>query len=439
MLTFATFAQQAVKISLGTNRVDFKTATVRRAKLSTGSLHFDDHFYPLVERGNETILASQGLVPQEIVKAMYSGMIAGRNTLSDVVGHCPGDYCTWEEHRTLAVCSSLEDLSSSVYSLNPFDTDYTEMSVRELDPAPDFVNGTRSSFWTATRNASTVADDQGEDKDHRKLAETGIADIFVGYFPPCAYNSDELWSESREDPKRWKAHRATLEYCLHTIKPTSNSSMETKIIETKKDLKWEKDEKNPRYCHTENGEDFCVRDSWQMARQLDQIFNGMGSYWSVDNGDNYYKGPWTLFLTNDILGDNVSRCDTDPNLGFAGFQRRMDNVAVAITNELRRGEATGETVRGEVFNNRQYFRMQLYWLSVPGVLYVVTTLLLFGTIFRTASQETPIWKSSALVLLRCMDRENNMNYLDEVEDKARNTAVELKYTGENWYLQNTTG
>ncbi|PSN65746.1 hypothetical protein BS50DRAFT_677115 [Corynespora cassiicola Philippines] len=166
------------------------------------------------------------------------------------------------------------------------------------------------------------------------------------------------------------------------------------------------------------------------------MFNGTGSYWI--GGDDYYSGPWTLFLTSDILGQELSICDTSPNLGLAGFQRRINNIAVSITNELRTGKNTSELVSGEVWKTQQYFQVQLYWLSVPGLLYIITTVLLFTTISGTISQNVPIWKSSPLVLLRCMDRGNDMSYLNEVEEKARKTGVELKYSGENWYLQNLT-
>jgi len=92
-------------------------------------------------------------------------------------------------------------------------------------------------------------------------------------------------------------------------------------------------------------------------------------------------------------------------------------------------------VEGVAWERQQYFDIQFYWLCLPAALYIGTSILLIGTIFDSAARDTPLWKSSPLVLLRAMDRENNMRSVDQVEEEARSTAVELKYTGKGWYLR----
>lgn len=261
-------------------------------------------------------------------------MIADESTASNVTGFCPGDSCKWRNYKTLAVCSSFEDISSNLYSENLNGTDHKEMYVEGLDPAP-FVNRFLSSFWTTTSNAFMVAKNDGEANNRPEhLHETKITDIYVAYFSACSYRSGSgPWSTAREDPKRWKAYKASLHYCLQTLNSTgSNSSTTTTTVNTNTDLTW-KDSRsdNTTYCHTEDGEDFCVNNTVLIRNQLDQMFNGIGSYWI--GGDDYYSGLWTLFLTSDILGQELSICDTSPNLGLAGFQRRINNIAVSITNE----------------------------------------------------------------------------------------------------------
>jgi hypothetical protein len=54
---------------------------------------------------------------------------------------------------------------------------------------------------------------------------------------------------------------------------------------------------------------------------------------------------------------------------------------------------------------------------------------------KAADNNTPIWKSSPLVLLKVMDRANDMKYLDKLEEKISSTAVGLRHTRENWYLR----
>jgi hypothetical protein len=61
---------------------------------------------------------------------------------------------------------------------------------------------------------------------------------------------------------------------------------------------------------------------------------------------------------------------------------------------------------------------------------------LIFSIVTSSKADTPLWKSSPLVLLEAMDLSNHMQSLNQVKSEARSTRMKLQYTGENWHLQN---
>ena len=47
-------------------------------------------------------------------RAIVSGVLDESISLSDVKGNCSAEACRWENYATLAVCASIEDVSSSI-------------------------------------------------------------------------------------------------------------------------------------------------------------------------------------------------------------------------------------------------------------------------------------------------------------------------------------
>jgi hypothetical protein len=93
-------------------------------------------------------------------------------------------------------------------------------------------------------------------------------------------------------------------------------------------------------------------------------------------------------------------------------------------------------IKSNEWTKEQFFDITYYWMSFPLAIYLTITLFLFSTIVTSRKADTPLWKSSPLVLLEAMDLSNGMQSLEQVKLEARNTRVKLKYTGENWHLQN---
>jgi hypothetical protein len=131
----------------------------------------------------------------------------------------------------------------------------------------------------------------------------------------------------------------------------------------------------------------------------------------------------------------------------------MNNIAISMSNayatsgpcsylfctdmitSLRTGK-NAVPIKGIEWTKEQFFDVTYHWMSLPLAIYLIITLFLFSTIVTSSKADTPLWKSSPLVLLEAMDSSNRMQSLNQVELEARSTRVKLQYTGENWHLQN---
>ncbi|KAL5120193.1 hypothetical protein ACEQ8H_002019 [Pleosporales sp. CAS-2024a] len=204
--------------------------------------------------------------------------------------------------------------------------------------------------------------------------------------------------------------------------------METTIIDTQSDLLWNMSDPHsaPACISQPHLEDkFCVgqNDMRQWTSALARTLEGAASI--EEDFDNYFTGQWVPNMVGDILGPTPAACD--PNLeteyGMVGFRRRIDNIAIAMSNALRTGNLTSplSIVRGSEWHSEQYIAVDFDWLVPPGAVYLAITVFLFATIFKSRTMEVPLWKTSPLVLLHSVEQNNGMQTLKQVEKESRRT------------------
>ncbi|TLD19715.1 hypothetical protein PspLS_09644 [Pyricularia sp. CBS 133598] len=99
------------------------------------------------------------------------------------------------------------------------------------------------------------------------------------------------------------------------------------------------------------------------------------------------------------------------NASVASISAAMEGLAVAVTNQFRRtgsgphrpraeGDATGLTVRGDVWEDTTCFSLRWEWLILPAGLVAFTLVLLFAAVLRSYLEpEQPAWKASVLPMV----------------------------------------
>lgn len=258
--------------------------------------------------------------------AVTSGLLTRVNTPSDVTGDCVSERYDWEPYWTLAICPTVEDVTLGITSANPGTVEGIPMI------GPTLSN---STFMTlAIASDPTYRQMVGIALSNLTIEQRGtISDSLLLWYPPCTPN----WYQSHKDQQYWRAHRAKLNLCLQRLNSSFyNSSMHTEVIESKVDVAWRAESvvnsTSSDICGDSPDATHCVSDqflaSW--AFNLFEILNQTAS--TAPGGDNYYDTNWIRTFVTDIMGANPTACSEDASLGLPAFQRRMQNIASAMSN-----------------------------------------------------------------------------------------------------------
>lgn len=162
-------------------------------------------------------------------RAIYSGVLDEKKHVSDIIGECQAEACTWKQYTTLAVCASVDETSSSsTFNNKTNSVPGFHISGTTWEP-PALHLSDPDTFWMTAPFKDPTEVRNGD--------LPSISDIFVAYYPPC--NDQSLprgdyraWKEQLTNVSNWKAYRGSLNLCLQTLYSTYNTSMETTIIDT---------------------------------------------------------------------------------------------------------------------------------------------------------------------------------------------------------------
>lgn len=261
--------------------------------------------------------------------AIFSGGLQRQNLLSDVTGNCTSERCDWEPYWTLAVCPTVEDVTSRITSINPGRVEGVPMTAHTLK-AGEFL-----SFSLVSDNLYFQDVNHTNARTSNMTIERrgGISDTLLTWYDPC--NPD--YSDNHNNTQYWRAHRATLNMCFQRLNSSfHNSTMHTEVLESKIDIAWRAVATNgsPDICGDSPDGTHCVREdyikSWAFNLYSDGALNGTAS--TFPGGDNYYKPNEIRKFVIDVLGFDPTICQNDESLGFAGFEKRMQNIATSMSN-----------------------------------------------------------------------------------------------------------
>jgi hypothetical protein len=272
------------------------------------------------------------LVHPHMFRAVLSGTLDDEKTLSDVVGNCSAEACKWEKYTTLAVCASVEDVSSQGQIKNG----QFSISGTSWQPPSQPLRDQPDTFWM---NAPFTDLSNLTDGKMRP-----ISDIYVAYYPQCnaqghSRGSYDEWKKQRTDASNWKAFKGSLNLCLQTLSSTFNNTMNTTVIDTHRALTWKPKigrDGVDSVCLSQpfQGNDYCVggKDLGQWPSSIQRTWEGAAAMQA--DWDNYYTGQWVPNIVADIIGPNPVICDPNlgPGYGLEGFIRRINNMAVSMTN-----------------------------------------------------------------------------------------------------------
>jgi hypothetical protein len=268
-----------------------------------------------------------------MLSAAITAMFSDYESASNVTSKCPGSRCTWEPYTTLALCYSVEDVTSTLVEHKQELVGPAVFSPAALDqfrPPPNGRNRWYNTFWTEAVYYSNHDVPWSYNLSH-------IADAFVVAFDPCKNpdlntgNSTGQW----HNVSVWTAYRGTIGLCLQTLNSSfKGATTNTTVIQTRQavDLRWDKDADN--YCTSIDGDParYCVDDKamHSLGATIENVFSGSASLFN--GGSNEFTTDWIFTLAQDILGPSPNLCNEGPRFGINGFSRRLNNIATSMTN-----------------------------------------------------------------------------------------------------------
>tara|TARA_R110002003_G_scaffold46_21_gene3874 strand:+ start:13317 stop:14207 length:891 start_codon:yes stop_codon:yes gene_type:complete len=272
------------------------------------------------------------------VRAVLAGILDRNNSISDVVGTCQAEACTWDEYTTLAVCASIEDISSKAEMFIRNDSGHLpamRISGAQWNPPSSSPNG-EDTFWMAAPTKLPETLQIGRTVVGQNGSMPPLGEIYVAYFPSCN-DDNKAWEfgviGNYRNASNWRIFKGTLNICIQTLKASFNNSMTTQIVDTREDLRWSREYLS---CLSEpyKGDKYCVgsSDMVQWSTLLERNFKGAATL--APGGDNYFVGQWTPLVVDDIIGPTPTTCNATlgPGYGLEGFTRRVNNVAISISN-----------------------------------------------------------------------------------------------------------
>jgi hypothetical protein len=278
-------------------------------------------------------------------------MIDRYKSLSNISAPCSTTYCAWQNYSTLAICSSVEEVSSDIYEYYTNDTGvgwFPHFTLRQLDARQpgivrqnegdyDFLVASLSYKNPFGYSTTNTTDDRMSD----------MVNVFTLFHDPCLQSGREGWDYAY-NASTFRAFKGTLRLCVQTLDSTFNNTMNTTVVMTHDDLVWQKTNvtymvdsqvhEGPHKLCTSLGVDkqlHCVEEigflqevGWQILHQ----FNSSGKI-GVPSGDAYLDGnQWTQNLLSDVLGLAPTECSNETGIGMEGFKARIENMAIAMTN-----------------------------------------------------------------------------------------------------------
>jgi len=440
MLAFPTFVQQSVAVNTKETGPLPSVGHLYRSRSATYALNTVESYDPEFP---ESIDVVNGIITRFDPEAVFGKgqMGATRNT--------------WEPYTMLSICSSVEDITSS---LEP----NADPSLPPTMPYPgsglELQKETtmHSKIYLPTRRMEEVVSSAPMHTSNSVDEALRIADAYIAVYQPCLDPSQDGgenrgWDQQRlafkdtATPQFWTASKATLWPCLQTFESSrSVTGMKSTILSTANTTRWTRHvshDNTIKYCaRDDHDEEYCIGHKlmYDMGAAIYAAFNFQAERLTDSEevvASQANSSRWAKVLLNDLRVDPrhtwAPLTCTPQTTGFNALDYRVRNIAASLSATMR-DVRHGEMLYGMHWISELVIEVSLVWLIMPILLYITMTALFFTTV--ACGKGVPSWKSSALAVLKCTDPRNELTETPQFKRYARTTFVRLGYNGANWHL-----
>jgi hypothetical protein len=390
---------------------------------------------------------------------MQSAVLFGlSNSLSAIsqqmTVRCPGAHCVWPPYLSLGICSTCVDVTNLLtkYTINNTAETQSTQSNSLLLTLPGnggaALDVAAAEFSTYNLSNGLYMDDNGPDGLNVPLVSYST----TNRSETAAFKDNELLLYSLTVIKYLTeggpipgvpmiATECSLAYCVNNY--TSEMSNGT-LSETAKSLpsivippSWKQQEESwgplgtPGSLETGYVEILPDRSTATLPDlQLGNQFNiSQAAINSIASGlTGVLKGTLQYGCTGFYLtGAELTPQSTQLIYNSADLNSTFTGLAMSMTNIIRSNDDNGTLVEGTV--GITVYNVRLKWLSLPMIAVFGGILLLGLTVFYTGMRHLPIWKSSALSVLKVgattTNHLNSETMVGRMEKKAEKTYIAL--------------
>ncbi|KAK3714329.1 hypothetical protein LTR37_007915 [Vermiconidia calcicola] len=447
------FAQQSLSFYTKALDTGNSTASVPRAiayDLNTGTL--------LTAASQQTSNSKQNY------PYMLSGIFEGLYNPGNIAGfNCETTNCTWQAYETLGICSTCEDVTTSLTKTCHHDEVLSNL-IATSDGSPGELPGYGHCKFTTPGGVELVAtcayNEWAPSGGNHTLwaSATSFIDDWERPQPPTIIDIAGLLVSN---PKRScpvldrkfsmpppQTIECSLRWCLKTFESQVVNGTMSEILVKTEDLVFP-----TGLC---NGTEFLgipdLFPAW--AARRDGTGDGVFTYAAFKKEDvpEDLCSDWQLrdkpvFWVNVEDSANIRALI---NTAFDGYVTNMEGsvfgnmlftvnngnltanvnaVAASMTNAIRRGPNSTAHF-GIASTNETYIRVNWNWLTYPAALVFLSILFLIGTMVFSSEKSRVVWKSSSLALLfhglKESDRETSVRKQSDMKEAAKQMWVRLK-------------
>ncbi|PSN65726.1 hypothetical protein BS50DRAFT_396650 [Corynespora cassiicola Philippines] len=349
--------------------------------------------------------------------AVSLGISSSTDKIPKVSAHCPSASCKWPLYSTLAVCSSCSDISDKLKLKRRYVNDTMLPQVFALDIS---IPGVQSNELIRDHEVFELPNglsiQKTEEREIRMVTKGSMnwTETVTAKDDPSNIWALTVLKRTIPDRDEFLATECILNYCVKNIVSSfeagilreNSMRIEQKIIpgsvqpfdSSRPDVRpWSDlcaDEK-PDFAF-DGGYNVSHTAARSISRHMERTF----SDWESAYSQNWTKSWGTTGFYMQVYGTTHFRPDSMQEIyDSSNVTAMFEAIATSMTNNIRAKDDFHTVVHGT--SSATVYQIRWNWLILPIINQVVGTFFLVFVIYYTKKYRVPLWKSSALAIMKC--------------------------------------
>ena len=384
------------------------------------------HHSSITALEDETSTISFETVPPLVVSAISNGLVL-KSAIdpSAVAAACDTGNCTFPDYTSLAVCSSVVDVTPTIQVHCPKGQSKTDGGCSyTVPPLQQRQTARRDNFTTTDNGGPTLWIGASENPDPSFPAT--LIDFYLLFFP----DTSVFASDSRANvTASLVALKCSISLCLKTYRTSvTNGRTITKVVDTQRPTFSEKvlaagvgtNSPTTKITTTSrNGAEFYMETATHSAFIA---YLAIATFFGTYTGPNPDHPDQIRDASSDAaraLGDIYY--NNPPPDHIAAINPLLSNLETSMSNVLRTTSNDPATAPGIAIYNEPFISVDFRWLILPILSVALSLVFLVAVVVETRRKEVPVWKDGLGNVLCALEPETRMR-MEGLENGPKGTG-----------------